>query len=60
MTGTERDLQTDINVWNDVLTRSDMLIKVIAIVGEQESINIEIEGIKIEQVKSLNYLGATL
>lgn len=48
MTGSEKDLQDNVNVWNEVLTKNGMKInkmktKVMAIAGEQEIINIEIE-----------------
>ena len=51
-------------LWKQVLKKRNMNINVqktkIIILGGKESVEIEVEGIKLEQVKSFKYLGVQI
>lgn len=58
----EKDLQYNINIWNDALRKRNMKVnakktKVMVISREKRNINIQIDGDKIEQVEDFKYLG---
>lgn len=62
--GREKDLQGSMEIWNEVIKEFGMEVNKIKtkvmVVGEPEDINIELDGIKMEQVKSYRYLGVEL
>ncbi|KAJ3655554.1 hypothetical protein Zmor_014678 [Zophobas morio] len=63
--GSERDLQRNLSIWDEELTKKKMKInvektKVMAIGKQTKQINISINGRKLEQVKHFNYLGVTI
>ena len=60
MATSERALQGNLNIWNEVLQEKGMKInktKTKVMVMGEKIINIEIGGVKIEQVKQFKYLG---
>lgn len=65
MANSERDLQRNMNIWNDTLKDFGMNMnynktKVMAIAREPQRIRIEVEGIILEQVTQFNYLGVII
>lgn len=65
ITESEKDLQKNLEVWNEILIEYKMKInknktKVMTIGEERQQININIDNENIEQVTNFNYLGITI
>lgn len=65
LTENEKDLQTNLEIWNKTLDEYGMTLnknktKVMVVGGEQVKMNIKIGGIKIEQVTTFKYLGVNI
>lgn len=65
MANNERTLQDNLIIWNDALERNGMKLnkdktKVMAVTKEKTQMNIQVEGVKIEQVQVFNYLGIAI
>lgn len=61
----ERELQENMNIWNEILEEYGMRInkektKVMAVTEEPKKINIYLEEMELEQVKQFEYLGVTI
>lgn len=57
----ERDLQHNLLAWKEPLKIRNMYINIekieLMVIGKDESLNLQIEGIELEQVNSFRYLG---
>lgn len=61
----EKNLQHNLNVWNEVLQKNGMKLntektKVMVIAKNKTTTNIDIHGVKIKQVEAFQYLGTTI
>ncbi|XP_023310553.1 uncharacterized protein LOC111691870 [Anoplophora glabripennis] len=65
MAASEKELQKNIDMWKEVLGENGMKInvkktKTMAITEEQQKINIQIDGVRLEQVQYFDYLGVLI